>query len=167
MLAEKGLLSLFVMLTWLYPVGGELWRQRPSLAILCMYLMYDSELGTLEVIWQTVATKLVPLFCLCGNSGRGERGNAVLSCNTETARWLLCYLCNQCKVLPCNRENEHGGNWRKLMLHLKVLKHLSLEEVNPSVDCDCPQVAWWGQTTKTLSFFCMEDWGNRHMLLSQ
>lgn len=82
----------------------------------------------------------------------GERGNTVLSLNTQTACWLLCYLCNQCKVLPWNRENEYGDNWRKLMLHLKVLKHLSLEEVNPSVDCDCPQVERWEQTTETQIF---------------
>lgn len=67
--------------------------------------MYDSEIGTREVIWQTVATKLVPLFCLHGNSGRGERGNTALSLNAETACWLLRYLCNRCKVVPCNRMN--------------------------------------------------------------
>jgi len=44
--------------------------------------MYDSKIGTLEVVLQAVATKLTPLFCLCGESVRGERANAVLSLNS-------------------------------------------------------------------------------------
>lgn len=50
---------------------------------------------------------------------------------------------------PLLMENKNGGNWRKLTLHVEVLKSLSLEEVNTLVACDCPQVAWWEQKTET------------------
>lgn len=56
---------------------------------------------------------------------------------------------------PLLMENKNGGNWRKLTLHVEVLKCLSLEEVNTLVACDYPQVAWWEQKTETFS--CMED----------
>lgn len=107
---------------------------------------YDSEIGGPEMISRTVATKLLPLFCLCG--GRRESGMAVLSLSAEAAGWLLCCLCNQRTVLPRNRENQRGGNCGELTPRLKVLRHWTVEEVNPLVDCDCPQVAWWEHTTE-------------------
>lgn len=50
---------------------------------------------------------------------------------------------------PLLMENKNGGNWRKLTLHVEVLKCLSLEEVNTLVACDCPPVAWWEQKIET------------------
>lgn len=73
--------------------------------LLWFAVTYDSEIGTLEVIWQTVAKKPVLLVMVAG-----KRKEILFSVVTlrQNAGCYATFVINA--VLPCNRENEYGGN---------------------------------------------------------